>query len=255
MLAGERAVAETIPPNAQPLIRRIESIALFELHDAERAALAALPMQSADFSARQDIATEHDRPSRSFTVLSGIVATYKTTRAGGRQVMAYHVPGDVPDFQSLHLEVLDFSLAAVTPCRVGFVRHEAVRSLLEAQPRLVGAFWRATLINAALSCEWMLNLGRRDAYARTAHLFCELFTRLQAVGLVHDHTCALPLTQLELSDALGLTSVHVNRVLKDLRGAGLVTLSGKNLTVHDWERLKAAAEFDPTYLHLRRKAG
>lgn len=242
-----------IQPDAHSLIRRIESIALFELQDAERAALAALPMHVVGFEARQDIAREHDRPSHSITVLSGIVAAYKTTQKGGRQVTAYHVPGDVPDFESLHLEVLDFSLAAATPCRVGFIRHDAIRSLLEAHPRLVSVFWRGTLIDGALAREWMLNNGRREAYARMAHLFCELVVRLEAVGLAHNHTCALPLTQLELGDALSITPVHVNRTLRDLKAAGLITFRNRRLTVHDWDRLAAAAEFDPTYLHLRRR--
>jgi CRP-like cAMP-binding protein len=244
-------VPEQAQPDAHSLIRRIESIALFELRDAERAALAALPMQIADFEPHQDIAVEHDRPSRSFAVLSGIVASYKTTQKGERQVMAYHVPGDVPDFESLYLEVLDFSLAAATPCRVGFIRHDAIRSLLEAHPRLVSVFWRATLIDGALAREWMLNNGRREAYARMAHLLCELMVRLEVVGLAQDHACSLPLTQPELADALGITSVHVNRTIRDLKAAGLITFRNRHLTVHDWDGLVAAAEFDPTYLHLR----
>lgn len=247
-------VTEQMPLSDHPLVRKIESIALFELSAAERTALASLPLQIAEFDAHQDIACEHDKPGRSFAVLSGIVATYKTTHLGGRQTMAYHLPGDVPDFQSLHLEVLDFSLAAAMPCRVGFVRHEALRRLFEAQPRLSDVFWRATLIDGALAREWMLNNGRREAYARMAHLFCELIIRFEAVGLAPDRSCALPLTQTELADALGLTSVHVNRTLRALTGAGLITFRNRRLTVHDWDGLTALAEFDPTYLHLRRKA-
>jgi CRP-like cAMP-binding protein len=247
-------VTEQLPLAAHPLVRKIENITRFELSDVERTTLAALPMQVANFEAHQDIACEHDRPSRSFAVLSGIVATYKTTRTGGRQTLAYHLAGDMPDFQSLHLEVLDFNLAAATPCRVGFVRHDALRRLFKAHPRLSDVFWRATLIEAAIMREWMLNNGRREAYARMAHLFCELITRLDAVGLAPDRSCALHLTQSELADALGITSVHVNRVLRDLKTAGLITFRGRCLTVHDWEGLTAAAEFDPAYLHLRRKA-
>lgn len=164
--------------------------------------------------------------------------------------MAYHVPGDVPDFQSLHLKVLDNSISAVGPCRVGFVQHDAVWALLRAQPGLVDVFWRATLIEAAVMREWMLNNGRREAYARLAHLFCELITRLDAVGLAPDRTCSLPMRQPDLADALGVTPVYVNRVLRDLRTAGLVTVGGRQLKVHDWEGLVAVAGFDPTYLHL-----
>jgi len=166
--------------------------------------------------------------------------------------MTYHVPGDVPDFQSLHLQTLDMTIAAITPCRVGFVQHEAVRALLRAQPRLGEVFWRATLIDAAIVREWMLNTGRRDAYARMAHLLCELITRLGAVGLAPDLSCDLPMTQPELADALGITPVHVNRTIRELKAAELITLRSRRLVVHDWKGLVAAAEFDPAYLHLRR---
>ncbi|MDP4024886.1 Crp/Fnr family transcriptional regulator [Methylobacterium sp. NEAU 140] len=244
-------MAELTQSEIHPFIRKIETIALFALSEAERAALAALPMQVAVLEPYQDIVREHERPARSFAMLEGLTCTYKTTRAGKRQVMAYHVPGDVPDFQSLHLEVLDISIGTVTPCRVGFVRHETLRALFRAHPRLVDAFWRATLIDAGLCREWMLNNGRRESYARMAHLFCELLMRLEAVGLAQGNACELGLTQPELGDALGISTVHVSRTLKELREAGLITLSGGRLAVHDRARLAAAAEFDPTYLHLR----
>ncbi|WP_267427344.1 Crp/Fnr family transcriptional regulator [Methylobacterium sp. GC_Met_2] len=233
-----------------PVVHKIESIATFRLSNEERDALLSLPMHAAMFEADQDIVTEGDRPTRAFAILSGFACTYKTTYAGKRQVMAYHVPGDVPDFQSLHLHVLDISISAVGPCRVGFVPHDAVRLLLSDHPRLTDTLWRATLIEAAIVREWMLNNGRREAYPRLAHLFCELITRLAAVELAIDQSCHLPMTQSEIADALGITSVHVNRVLREMRAKGLITLQGHHLTVHDWEGLKKAAEFDPTYLHL-----
>lgn len=241
----------THQPERHPFLRRVESIALFRLTDAERAALHALPMQVVTIEAYQDIVREGDRPSRSFAILEGIACTYKSTRSGKRQVMSYHVPGDTPDFQSLHLEILDISIATVSACRLGFVQHEAARTLLRAHPRLNDLFWRATLIDAAIVREWMLNTGRRDAYARMAHLFCEFVTRLGVVGLAPDRTCEMPMTQPELADALGITPVHVNRTIRDLKAAGLITLRCRRLTVHDWDGLASAAEFDPAYLHLR----
>ncbi|MDP4005597.1 Crp/Fnr family transcriptional regulator [Methylobacterium sp. NEAU K] len=241
------------PIHKHPFVRKIESIALFTLSVDERAALFALPMQVAQVGAYQDIVREGDRPSRCFTVLEGVACTYKSTQAGKRRVMAYHVAGDVPDFQSLHLKVLDISIATVSPCQVGFVQHDAVRALLRSHPRVGEALWRATLIDAAIVREWMLNTGRRDSYARMAHLFCELITRLDSVGLSPDRTCDLPMTQPELADALGITPVHVNRTIRDLKTAGLITLRNRRLTVHDWDGLTAAAEFDPTYLHLSKR--
>ncbi len=240
-----------LQPDTNAFVRKVESIILSPLSVDERAALLALPMQIGLFAPNQDIVHEGDRPSCCFAVLEGIVTTYKSTPTGGRQVMAYHVAGDIPDLQSLHLKVIDSSIAAVSPCRVGFVQHDAMRALFRAHPGLVDVFWRLTLIDAAIMREWMLNNGRREAYARMAHLFCELVTRLDAVGLARDRNFILPMTQLELADALSITSVHVNRVLKALKTAELVTLRNRRLIVHDWEGLQAAAEFDPTYLHLR----
>jgi len=192
----------TTEPNSHPFVLRIESVVLVALSEAEKDALAALPMHVAEYDTYQDIASEHDRPGRAFAVLSGIVFSYKATQEGGRQIMAYHVAGDVPDFQSMHLEVLDFSLAAATPCRVGFVPHDTLRALCHTYPRLGDAFWRTTRIDGALAREWLLNIGQREAYPRLAHLFCELITRLKAVGLAHGRSCALPLSQAVLADAM-----------------------------------------------------
>jgi CRP-like cAMP-binding protein len=111
------------------------------------------------------------------------------------------------------------------------------------------AFWRQTLIDAAIFREWMTNIGRREAYNRMAHLFCEWIVRLRAVGLAQDHACDMPMTQAELADAMGISTVHVNRGLKELRGDGLISLKGSRLTVLDWEQLKQVGDFDPTYLH------
>lgn len=233
-----------------PILKKVEGIALSPLSDDERAALLALPIQKAQYEAGQDIVREGDRPSRCFAVLEGFASVYKATRSGKRQIMAYHVPGDLPDVQSLHLEVLDNSISTLSPCQVGFVQHDALRALIRAHPRLGDLFWRSTLIDAAVVREWMLNIGRREAYSRMAHLFCELITRLDVVGLAPDRSCLLPMTQPDLADALGITPVHVNRTLRDLKAAELVTLRGRRLAVHDWKGLVAAAEFDPTYLHL-----
>lgn len=244
-------MGRAIQASDHPFVRKIESIALFKLSAEEREALEALPIQAADYDAQQDVVTEHDRPNRCFTVLKGIAAAYKTTEEGRRQVVAYYVPGDMPDFQSIQLEVLDFSIGAVTPLRTGSVSHNAIRGMFDAYPRLVEAFWRATLIEGALAREWMLNNGRREAYPRLAHLFCELVLRLDRVGLVHNGSCEFHLTQYELADALGVTSVHVNRVLRELRDSGMISLMNGYLTIHDWDALAAAGDFDPAYLHLR----
>ena len=231
-----------------PIIRKLESI--FRVSDEERAALEALPMQVQALKADQDIVREGDRPTRCFALLEGFTATYKMTGEGRRQIHSFHVPGDIPDLQSLHLRVLDFSLTTITPCRVGFIQHEPLRALCRQQPRIMEAFWRQTLIDAAIFREWITNVGRREAYNRMAHILCEWVVRLKAVGLVKDHTCELPMTQTELADATGISMVHVNRVLQQLRSDGLISLRGNRLEVLDWEQLKQVGDFDPAYLHF-----
>ena len=230
------------------MIRKLESI--FTLTDDERQALENLPMQVVAIKADQDIVREGDRPSRSCLILSGFACTYKVTAGGKRQIVSFNLPGDIPDLQSLHLTVLDNSISTISPCRVGFIPHETLRDLCNRYPRLASAFWRETLIDAAIFREWVLNVGQREAYNRMAHVLCELLTRLRAVDLVEDHTCDLPITQGEFADALGVTNVHVNRVLQQMRADELIELKGERLKILDWDKLKEVGEFDPTYLHL-----
>lgn len=235
-----------------PLIRKIESV--FTLTDDERQALEALPMQVVVIKDNQDIVRIGDRPSRVCLILSGFACTYKMTVAGKRQIVSFSIAGDIPDLQSLHLEILDTSISTISTCRVGFVTHEALRDICTRYPRIAAALWRETLIDASIFREWVMNVGQREAYNRMAHVFCELLVRLRAVGLVEDHACDLPITQSEFADALGVTNVHVNRVLQQMRADGLIETMGSHVKVPDWDRLKQVGEFDPAYLHLEEDA-
>lgn len=235
-------------PDYNPLIRKMESV--FPLTDDERQALEALPMQLQVIKADQDIVREGDRPSRSCLILSGFACTYKLTAGGKRQIVSINIPGDIPDLQSLHLKTLDTSLGTISPCSVGFITHEDLRDVCSRYPRITEAFWRETLIDAAVFREWVMNVGRREGVSRLAHVLCELLVRLKAVDLVEDHACDLPITQSEFADALGFTTVHVNRVVQQMRAEGLIEFSGERLNIPDWEKLKKVGEFDPTYLHL-----
>jgi CRP-like cAMP-binding protein len=207
-------------------------------------------MQVQDLRADQDIVREGDRVSRCCALLEGFACRYKMTAQGKRQIMSFHIPGEVPDLQSIHLKTMDHTLQTLTPSKVGFVTHEAIDDLCGRYPRIAGALWRDTLIDAAIFREWMINIGRREAFARAAHLFCEMLTRMRAIGLAQDHSCQLPISQGELGDALGISHVHANRTIQDLRKAGLISLKGSTFKALDWEGLKTAGEFDPTYLHL-----
>jgi CRP-like cAMP-binding protein len=230
------------------MIRKMESV--FAVTDDERQALETLPMQLAVIKADQDIVRIGDRPSRCCLILSGFACTYKVTAEGKRQIVSFNLPGDIPDLQSLHLKVLDTSIATISTCRVGFITHEALRDICDRYPRITAAFWREALIDAAIFREWVTNVGRREAYTRMAHVLCELLVRLRAVGLAEDHVCDLPITQGEFADALGVSNVHVNRVLQQMRADGLIETKGTQLKIPDWDRLKQVGEFDPTYLHL-----
>jgi CRP-like cAMP-binding protein len=238
--------------NADPLIRKLE--ASIGLDEAEREALRRLPIQPAALKARQDIVREGDRPSRCFVLLEGVTCAYKVLGESRRQIMAFHLQGDSPDLQSLHLHTLDNSLATITPCRVGFIAHEPLRELCAKFPRIAAALWRETLLEAAIFRAWMSSIGRREAPGRIAHLFCEIHLKSAAVGLAEANSCPFPITQEEMADALGLSTVHVNRTLQDLRAAGLIALSRGVLTLLDQKGVERLAEFDPTYLHLDRAA-
>ena len=238
---------DALHPHTHTLITKMASIV--SLTPEEQAALQRLPMQVQTLKADQDIVREGDRPSRCCLIIEGFAARYGVTEEGKRQIYAFHIAGEVPDLQSLHIETMDHSLQTITPCQVGFIQHEAIQDLCSRYPRLAAALWRETLIDGAIFRAWIKNLGRHEASAHMAHFLCEIMSRLNAIGRVEKLSCAWPFTQSEMGDALGLSVVHVNRVLQEIRGAGLITLTRDRLTVLDWDRLAALGEFDPLYLH------
>jgi len=231
-----------------PLVRKFANG--FNLTDDERNAVKAVPVRAADIRADQDIVREGDRPTRSCFIVEGITCSYKVVGEGSRQIVNFHIAGDAPDLQSLHLSVVDVSIATITPCKVGFVEHEALAELCTRSPRIAAALWRETLTDAAIFREWIASIGRRPAYSRIAHLLCEMFVRFRAAGLADGYSIPFPITQSEIGDAQGLSSVHVNRSLQTLRAEKLITLGSGTLKILDWEGLRHAGDFDPTYLNL-----
>jgi CRP-like cAMP-binding protein len=242
---------DALHPHTFALIRKLDSIA--PLAPEEKAAILRLPLRLHAVAADQDVVREGDRPSECCLIVEGFACRYNLTDEGKRQILSFHIAGDIPDLQSLHLDVMDHSLGTLVPSKLAFIQHDDLRTFLHSYPRLGDLFWRDTLIDAAVFRQWLVGMGRRSAHGRIAHLLCELLVRLRAVELVEDHVFHLPFTQAELGDALGLSTVHVNRVLQDLRGENLISLRGGTLHVLDWEGLRAAGEFDPTYLHLVKK--
>jgi CRP-like cAMP-binding protein len=243
--------AETmkIGPGQHHLTTRLQAIAA--LSDVERRALAELPMTTRQVKAGEDIVREGERTHASCVVIEGFLLRYTSLSEGRRQILAFHIPGDVPDLQSLHLPLMDHTLAAVTDSVIANIPHAALAAALHAHRALEHALWREALIDAAKFREWIANIGGRAALPRLAHLFCELFIRNRIVGLTDGDSFNMPLTQTELGEAMGLSTVHVNRLMSELKRRGLVRKDRGRLHIPDFDALARLADFDPTYLHLR----
>jgi CRP-like cAMP-binding protein len=237
-----------MPRALEPLIRKLEREA--SLSEEEKAAVLALPVTIREIRADHDVVRERDRPSQCCLVLDGWLHRYKIVEDGSRQIFAFHIAGDVPDLQSLHLHVMDHSLAALVQTTVAFIPHENITALNRKFPHVADVLWRDTLIDAAIFRQWMVGMGRKQAPERIGHLLCELFVKMRAVGLTTGYTCKFPLTQTAIADALGLSTVHVNRSLMELRGRGLITLEKQKLTILKWQELQDYGQFDPLYLHM-----
>ncbi|WP_155263048.1 Crp/Fnr family transcriptional regulator [Sphingomonas segetis] len=188
--------------------------------------------------------------SHSVMLLEGWMARVKDLEGGARQVTELHLPGDFVDLHGFTLKRLDHDVVALTDSTVGLVPHGRLREITERLPRLGRIYWFMTNVDAAITRELVLSLGQRSAISRMAHLFCEICRRLEIVGRGTEHGCDFPLTQRELSECLGLTVVHVNRTLQELRRRALVELENRQLTIRDRAGLEALAEFDPAYLYL-----
>lgn len=219
----------------------------------EERALADMVSDVKTFGPGQVLVRSGAAVSECNLLVEGMVCRYKDLADGQRQILELHVAGDFVDLHSFVLKRLEHNIGSLTPVRIALMPHEAMKRVTEAHPHLARMLWFSTLLDAAIHREWILSMGRRTALARIAHILCELFVRMEIVGLATGHRYPLPLTQTDLADAAGLTAVHVNRMLKKLRDDGLVTFRGGEVTIHDWERLQQAADFNPGYLYLERR--
>lgn len=232
---------------ASLLTHQLSTIATLDA--ADRRAIETLPVRFRTIPERRDIFREGDKAVEACVVLSGWVCRYKIISGGRRQILSLHLPGDIPDLQGLTLEVMDHSLLALEETRCAFIPHEAMRGAADLSTGLGRALARRALIDASLFREWIVNVGRRPAYERTAHLFCEIYTRLRALGLTNGPSFPTPLTQIDVADATGLSPVHVNRILQQLRRGRLLSIKAKTAVIGDWEELQRVADFNPLYLH------
>ena len=231
-----------------PLILKLESLAT--LSDDDRAVLQRVSAKPQVVPAGTNLVREGDAPAGVFLVMDGMAFRHKLRRNGSRQIMAYLLPGDLCDLDVALLRRMDHTITTFTACRVVRLAPETVADLLGNHPRIARVLRKAQLVDEATLREWLVNVGRRSADERIAHLLCELLLRLRAVGRTAGDGYALPITREDLADTTGLTSVHVNRMLGSLQDRGLIELSERRLQILDLAGLEALAEFKPNYLHL-----
>lgn len=223
------------------------------LSDEDRQALEHVVRNVRQIGAYEDVIREGGKPDYVHVILEGFACRYKILPTGGRQIMAFLVPGDMCDLHVTILGDMDHSIGTLCPCKIAFLSQAVIDKLVAERPVVNRALWWATLVDEGTLREWLVSMGRRPADKQMAHLFCELLVRLESVGLVKDNSFEFPATQADLGDTLGLSAVHVNRVLQQLRAEGLVALTGKVLRVLDAERLRELADFDANYLHLNKR--
>lgn len=218
------------------------------LSDAEKAILAATISSGRAFGVGQDLVTAGSRPTYSTMLLEGLAARYKVLENGGRQFTSFQVPGDFVDLHAFLLKTMDHGIVALSPCKVMFADHRRLREITEQAPHLTRLLWLDTLVDGAIHREWIVAIGRRSKTSHLAHLICELFVRLQVVKRTNGMGFHFPLSQAEMADVMGLSVVHMNRVIATLRKSGLITWFNHTITILNWDQLAEIAEFDPTYL-------
>jgi len=234
-----------------PLTMKLEQYTSFDAPERER--LDQLLTYPTETHARgTPIIREGEKVDHIHLVLTGLAARSKTLRSGDRQFMALLVPGDLCDVEVFVLEAMDHDIVAMTETRCVHIPARVIEGLLNESSKLTKALWWSTMTDSGVLREWIVDHGSRDSRERIAHLMCELLIRYRIVGEATDNSFPFPLTQDDISDALGMSPVHVNRMLQQLRAEGLIELKGRILTVLDPRRLQQAARFDSSYLHLTR---
>jgi CRP-like cAMP-binding protein len=234
------------------LIARL--LAVVGLSEQDQARLASMHYAIRTFSDGDFVRRQGERPVQCAVVVSGLLSRQRIV-CERNQISSFYVPGDMPDLHTLHLPVMDHDLCSEGTSTVAFISHLHLRPMLMGSPGLTNALWRETLIHAAIYREWVENLGSRPALPRVAHLLCELANRLEVVGLLHDDSFGLPCTQQDFADACGLSTVHINRTIQELRRIGLIEWRGHTVSLPRRKELETVADFSPDYLHALKVAG
>ncbi len=231
-----------------PLIHKLDRIAV--LTDAEKQALEGAVARTRDLPPGVDLIHAGERPMDCTLLLDGWACRYKLLPKGKRQITGFVIPGDQCDLDGIILGSMDHSVSTLTAAKVALIPRDLLLGLINSHPALARALWQETLAEAAIGREWVLNVGARTASERIAHVFCEMGLRLQAAGLGDRSRFEFPVTQADLGDATGMTNVHVNRTLMEMRREGLITWTGSKVVIPDWKRLQQAGSFSPDYLFI-----
>jgi CRP-like cAMP-binding protein len=241
-------MAQFITPNLQPFLDRLNSRSM--LAADEQQAVLDLPGRAEQVQSNRDFVPLGTHVDHACLIVAGIVGRFDQNGEGTRQITALHVPGDMCDLHSVVQPLPTSALQALSVATILRVPHSAIRAAAARYPALAEAFWRDCMVDAAILSEWVVNVGRRDAKTRIAHLICEMATRLRGSRGENDFVFDLPVTQTQLGEATALTSVHVNRTLQGLRADGLIEWHQRVIRVPQWDALVERAEFDPSYLQL-----
>jgi CRP-like cAMP-binding protein len=222
---------------------------LARLDQADRDAVRSLPLEVQTAPGGHLLVREGERATRCCVLLNGYACRYKATSSGGRQIVSFHMAGDILDLQHLLLSQADHSVQTIGEATVAWFPAADLRRIAQDRPALADALWRDTLIDASIFREWVLNVGRRDAKSRVAHMLCEFAARRESAGLGSPERFELPMTQGDIADATGLTTVHVNRMLYELASDGIMVRNQREVEIADWARMRRVADFDAAYLH------
>lgn len=220
------------------------------LSEDDRSAILGLPMRLRKLDPRNYIIREGDIPRLCFILVEGYAIRQKVTGEGARQILSICIPGDAIDFQNMFLDISDHAVQTLTASVVADIPRESLQQLVLSRPAVGAAVMHSALVEAAILREWVVNVGRRDARSRIAHILCEFAVRLEVRGLASPDGFELPMTQEQLADATGLTPVHVNRVLRALESEGLISRQRRHIQFVDWRALQDVADFSRRYLHV-----
>lgn len=235
-----------------PLAHMIESLSIHNaISDKDLDSLYHLPYHLDYFESGSYILRDGDMPDQCRVLVSGIAYRHKISAMGLRQIVAIHMPGEILDLQQLYIDISDSNVQTLIGCEIATISHAALRQLVAESYSIGNAIVASMLMELSSAREWMLNIGRREGRTRIAHFICEFAYKSNAIESLAGQVYNLPMTQEQMGDALGLTAVHINRMLKDLAREGLIVRVKHGVAIPDWKRLTQVAGFNSRYLHLK----